>query len=220
MLGMALASANKRLLPRFTLRGLLAAVTIIAIGLAWHARIERQRQIVSALKRMNPGARLVYKDERRDANFVKAWLRDWLGRDYAASVVAVELFYPTDEELRLVAGFSALEELRLQRAIDLTAKGARQLAGIRSLKSLTLGDGWNMNDAAMNELARIESLEELALDVGPRVSAPGMMKLAALSRLKRLQLTCANDQAAQAVDALRAQLPGCQINEREAADIL
>lgn len=220
MLDMAQMTANRRRLPRFTLRGLLAAIAIAAIGFAWYARVERQRQIVAILVRLNPGVGLVYDDERREVNFAKAWLRDWLGRDYTSSVVAVELFYPTDDELRVVAALPWLEGLRLQRAIDLTSKGIAQLAGIRSLKSLVLADGWNVDDAAMNELARMQSLEELTLDAGPRVSAAGVMKLTALVRLKQLRLSCADDQAAQAIDALRTSLPHCAINESMTAGVL
>jgi hypothetical protein len=217
---MSAISPVRRRWPRCTLRALLAAVALVSVPLAWHAHVQRQREIVAALVKLNPGTRVVYDDERHAAGRMRSWLRGVLGRDYASQVVAAEMFYATDAELRLVARLSALQELSLQRAIDVTAAGIEALAKQDSLKKLQLADGWNLDNTAMSALARMQGLEELTLEAGPRVSASGVMKLAALSKLRRLQLSCADEGATQAIESLRRQLPGCEINAQAPLGLL
>jgi hypothetical protein len=155
---------------RYSLRTLLAAVTLVALALGvWVHRAERQRRAVAAIRDM--GGHVFYDFERlpefdpTTGELVfdlpaPAWMMNGLGWDYFADVTVVILSYSnmTDERMPLLKAFPEMK--RFQIGTD------QRLAG-RPVQ---------VTDASIELLASFTSLKYVNLS-GAQVSAKGVDRL-------------------------------------------
>jgi len=186
---------------RFSLRSLLVLVAVAAIGLAWVHSAQQQRAAVAAMLKSNPAAAVLYDYEVEDDGGLNQpgtppgpeWLRERLGVDYVSDVAGIDMFYPTDADLRCVVRFPRLERLHLERSIDLTDAGLVQLASLKHLKRLVLGEADQVTDAGLLQLAKLRNLRVVRMDRGRRMTSAG-------------------------IEALRAALPNCRIEVRESPE--
>lgn len=167
---------------RYSVRTLFIAMTLAGCVLAWIHGANQQRQFVAALRKSNPGATVLYED--RDSQ-LGMWARHFVGVDYWASVTRVELFYATDADVAALARFPRLQEVWLERSIDLTDQGLATLARIGSLRVLVLSDAEQITDAGLRHLEALANLEWLQLDLGRFQPSP-----AAIESLRRALPRC------------------------------
>jgi hypothetical protein len=109
-------------LLRFSLRGLLIAITLCAVGLgivgAYVRRAERQRYIIGEVKRM--GGTIFYADEHTTLGYERNYisekdlsaLRKRLGEGYYRTIDFVDISPAEDVPDELFAALAALPELR------------------------------------------------------------------------------------------------------------
>ncbi len=166
---------SKRRIPRirFSLRGLMALVLILGVGLGyWVVRSREQRDAVAAME--HAGGKVVYDYEWQDGFQVpgepprwQRWGYRLLGPDYFATVKQVTLVGKTPDVVN----------------DDLMARVGR----LRGLESLTLNGCKGVTDAGMVHVGRLGQLT--SLDVGfTSISGVSLKDFAGLSRLKRLDL--------------------------------
>ena len=108
----------------------------------------------------------------------------------------------SDAGLKVVAQYSALEDLNLVEASRITDQGLAALAEMKTLKRIHLYPA--LGDEGLKTLTRIGSLEYIHIDGNSRVIVQGLAALAALPKLERLGLPAALDD--QGLDALK----GCR----------
>jgi hypothetical protein len=174
---------------RFGLRTLLVAVMIAALGMAWVNLARRQSVAVDALRASNPGATVLYGNERPGDSSSQSswscWARRNLGADYVSTVRGVELFYATDADLARVGQLETLNWLSLVRSVDLTDAGLAHLRGLEKLETLILLDAEQVTDAGLRELESLSHLKRLRIDLGRRE-----VSSAAQERLRRALPHC------------------------------
>jgi hypothetical protein len=136
-------------------------------------------------------------------------LRVLFGEEALGEVTGVQLLdtAASDEDLRYVAYFPAIERVSLSRT-NVTDKGLLCLQTCSQLRSLHL-DGTAITDIGVARLAAFGELESLSLS-GTKITDAGLIHLAKLPKLKELWL-----RDTQITDAghrsLRDALPDCQI---------
>lgn len=174
---------------QFTLRELLAALTLACAGLAVVVPAERQQDAVAAIKAA--GGRVEYAETGETLwEFWPAYyLRDWLPRDYFDGVVKVSLDEQeaADELLAHLPGLKDLDELSLW-GNHITGAGLIHLRGLRRLRYLDL-DGNPISDAGLAHLRGLAHLEELSLS-SAEITDAGLAHLKELSNLHWLGLNC------------------------------
>jgi len=155
---------------RFSLRALLLATLVAALAMGWVHHARRQYVAVEALRTSNPGATVLYDEQRpgdsqSESNW-RAWIRKQLGDDYLSTVTGVELYYTTDADLKCLSNFPQLRWLSLVRSVDLTDVGMEYLGQLTSLETLILLDAEQVTDAGLRQLEQLTRLKRLRIDLG------------------------------------------------------
>jgi hypothetical protein len=227
----------RRPLLRYSLRTLLAAMTLLCVVLGlWVYGAERQRRAVAAIEADGGWAWYGYH-EGYGHGWVEElpgpdWLCGMLGVDYFDRVIHVELGSVTgDAVLADVADLNCIERLnlkytqvtdegfanlaRMTRLEELDAShtqvgsaGLAPLKRLARLQSLDMSDT-RVDDAGLAHLSALSNLEELWLD-NTKVTDAGLTHLTSLTSLELLGL-----EGTQVTDAgcelLRKALPNCEI---------
>jgi hypothetical protein len=156
---------------RFSVRGLLVLIFMIACGLAWltqNIRAARiQRKAVAAIEQA--GGWVVYDLEWTDSQLILAgkslwpkWLVNLFGVDSLGNVVFVNLHdRGTDAELVQVGRLRRLKQLH-RCGFAVTDAGLAHLKGLTSLQLLSL-DKTRVTDAGLAHLEGLTSLKWLAV---------------------------------------------------------
>jgi hypothetical protein len=172
---------------RFSLRTLFAALTVACLWLGFEVtQARRQRAAVQALEKL--GAHVAYDyaepgtqyesggspPRLRTLSPVKQWVADWLGKDYVATAIRVQLSSPTvdDESLAPLADLPDLQSIHLDRCVQVTDATLRNLPPSTRLMALMLF-GTSVSDTGLKELERFPSLEGLSVD-GTLVTDAGL----------------------------------------------
>jgi hypothetical protein len=170
----------RRRLWRFSLRTLLAVVTLVALVLGvWVSRAERQRQAVAAIQAAGGIVRYDYQAGEAPAVYGERpgpdWLCRLLGVDYFADVTLVGL-YPsaTDETVAHLSGLTSLTCLYLDDT-QVGDAGLAHLSGLTNLRVLWLHNT-GVGDASLICLSGMSNLQELSLP-GTQVSDAGLAHL-------------------------------------------
>jgi hypothetical protein len=168
---------------QFRLRGLLVVVAAAGVLLSIMAARWREQQAVAALLAGNPNAAIHFGDGRTgpESNRRPTWsgtLRNWLALAGLKRVAAVELTYPTDDDVHRVGRLGGVETLRLERALDLSDKGISDIARLPHLRSLEIEGADYLTDRGLAALEQATTLERLVLDVrGRGLSRAGIERL-------------------------------------------
>ncbi len=207
-------AALQRCRLRFTLRTLLALLTVVGIWLGMERnRAVRQHRAVETVRKY--GGMVGYRHQRTeplnwDASlqpWAPGWLRKTVGDDYFVSVFAVYLANygnPIDPPLDVLArltddDFGCLGDLDGLKRLDLaaapvTAKQLESLANAPRIQSLDLRDTV-ITDEHLEQLGRFRNLKDLRLGSSPlrrsnspacesKITARGLSHLKHLSQLK------------------------------------
>jgi hypothetical protein len=186
--------SQKRRWLRFSLRGMLLGVMLLAAWLGWHVhRVQVQTRVVERVHEL--GGNINYDFEtQRDArgNYTtdpKAvlpfprWIIRLLGVDHFSNVTIVSLRQTsaTDEDLRLVGTVRSVEVLDLTET-KITGVGLRHLVRLSHLRILSL---WNtrVDDEGLTHLAGHREMWSLVLD-GSDVTDAGLVHLHDMDQLE------------------------------------
>lgn len=183
---------------RFSLRTLFALALVAGPLFAWIHRAHQQRDRIAGMANSNPGAVVLYDYQlHADGTLNKPakppgpeWLRERIGVDYLADVEGVDLFYPTDADMRQLASFPNLRRIHCERSLDLTDAGLEPLLKLKRLTFLVLGEPDQITDAGLRTLGQMKSLTDLRLHRGRYMTPEG---IAALERnLPHCRITIAD----------------------------
>ncbi len=202
---------------KFSLGGLLLAITLLCLLLGWQAdRVARQRRAVEMVERL--GGYVAYEHQwyesppfshynPRIESRAPQWLRELVGEEWFRTVALVgfhrgigadgtTIFVPkrlTEAEWELVSHLDRLKVLSVthQPTVD---KELRHLARLTQLEELTL-NGADISDEGLREFGRLTNLRELTIandDIEraplPGVTDRGLRHLASLTNLTSLGL--------------------------------
>lgn len=162
---------------RFSLRGLLAAVTLVCLWLGWNVeRKRRQQELISAIHEL--GGEVVYERPPGD------WTDLLLG---PAAPVEVNLLSrsATDEIAAKLQELRKLRTLRMRGAY-ITDAGAASLGKITSLETLELFYPF-ITDEGLAHLSRLNGLRKLTI-ANTQFSDDAVDGVQALQNLKELAL--------------------------------
>jgi hypothetical protein len=163
----------RKLRFQFSIRILLAVVTVVCIALGVWGIIpgERQRRAVKAIEAAGGWAHYGYNYRKPER-----YLRRWLPRDYFDDVEAVSLGHTeaTDDVLVHVQGLEHLTFLHLAKT-KITDAGLARLEGLKSLQELAL-DRTQVTNAGLAHLKGLTRLEFLSLDY-TQVTDEGIARL-------------------------------------------
>ena len=202
---------------RFTLRLLLAAMTVMCIWLALHThRARQQQQIVKHIQAAwgsvtydcdHPAAA-----KSGDVSPVPRWLLNRLGRDFFHTVTAAHV--RGEVKMAEVARLSSLNDLTIWKE-DLVDADMQHVARLRTLRSLVVQsdkhqtlpgdypDTTNIGDGSLAILATLPRLEIVHLD-GYHFSGRGLASLAASQSLRKINIrNCDASVTAADVEPLR-----------------
>jgi Leucine-rich repeat (LRR) protein len=205
---------------RFSLRFLLLLVAVVAVPLAWKVnRARNQRLVVAEIERLNGH---MYYDYERNFNVGLStsvvpqppgpnWLREFLGIDYFADIVHVNVRGPqvANDTLARIASLPHLQLLGVD-SDRITDRGVAMVASSKELisfgvasKSVTVASidhlqglpnlqflrcsGSQVNDSWIEHIARLKSLDTLALN-HTQVTDQGLAGLTELGNLEGLFL--------------------------------
>jgi Leucine-rich repeat (LRR) protein len=198
---------------KFSLGGLLLAITLLCLLLGWYAEsVARQRRAVERLEQLDA---TVYYDYQRKTSSAAgahdprlgppgpAWLHSLVGADWFGTVDMVLHFGHFDEngtpaekmtsqDVALLEDLPQLEALLFNK-VPTTDADIAHVASLRDLQYLDI-NGAQLSDAGLEQLARLQKLETLELG-GPDASAApdpitdeGLRHLLNLVHLKHLAL--------------------------------
>ena len=191
------ARLRRRRRLRVSLRGLMALILAIGVGLAWHlGQLRTQGSAVATIRKAGGGVAYDFQFSRDPAVMRRiarntqppgpTWLRRWLGDDWFRTAVHVELLRPsTPEVLAAVGRLHGLVQLRVGDTTGLA--GAWGPVGrLRRLEEVWLV-GPGVDDSALAAVAASPGLEVIRLG---KVAATdgGIAELAQLGRLRDLSL--------------------------------
>lgn len=160
---------------RFSVRGLLVAIALIAIWLAWHMHgVNAQRRLVQRVNVLGGSVNYAYQVQRdQQGNYntdpkaelsTPQWLVNLLGPDHFSNITIVSLRMTpaTDDDLRLVGSVPTIENIDLTET-KITGAGLRHLKPLRHLRVLGV---WKtrVDDAGLRHLAQHHELWNLSLD--------------------------------------------------------
>jgi hypothetical protein len=207
---------------QFSIRSLLILTVAVAIPCSWLAverkKAREQKEAVEAI--VNAGGLVEYDDEDSDpfANLPAtprasgpAWLRNFLGRDFLASVVSVGLRanQVTNAELGQLKGMGRLQGLYLENT-QVTDVGLEQVRCLGQLRRLDL-NATRVTDAGLEHLKDLGQLQRLDLGY-TQVTDVGLEHLKGLGQLHWLNLY-ETQVTNEGVKKLKRALPNCYINE-------
>jgi hypothetical protein len=182
---------------RVSLKGLLAAFTVLAILLGMLAQplIEARKRALVAGRLQRLGADVDYDYRYAEGDWltveegfiVPAWVRDLTGDDVLAHVRRVWFRNSPcrDADLADIDRLLSLEDLWINDS-QITDQGIRHLAGLPNLKSITI-NGEQATEAALRSLGELPRLEEVTI-LGPPVTDAAVVHLKHLPRLRSLSL--------------------------------
>jgi hypothetical protein len=185
----------------------LAAVVAGAGWLAWSAR--RQEAAVASLRDL--GAQLHYADEMPFAALYPpmSWLSQWLGHDWGASLVQVNLGRSnvSDDDLACMEKLSGVKFLWLQQTA-VTDRGVAHLSHCTRMEELYLANT-NVTDEGLASLAGMTHMRFLSLS-GCNITDKGLEHLRNMSNLTRLDMPETRVTPA-GVAKLQKHVPGAKI---------
>jgi hypothetical protein len=182
---------------RFTLRLLLALVTLVCICFAiWSHRAREQRRVVERIK--TTGGDVYYDFQRpwhrlssqATESRVPRWLLDGLGVDYFHEVTEVDVLDPAI--LPELVRFRSLKCLTVSNR-SLTDASFAPVARLRKLKALSIYPNASgpavtkVGDQTLRIIGELPVLE-LANVLGSQITSNGLEALARSTSLKRLQV--------------------------------
>ncbi|WP_145277481.1 leucine-rich repeat domain-containing protein [Tautonia plasticadhaerens] len=170
---------------RVSLRVMLAAVAVLAVGLAWWVNsARRQRAAVAAVQKGGGGVAYAHQFVNGDPRVpdpngrppIPDWLRTKLGDDFFSDVIVVGFTDrgPSQEALRQLRSFGGLRSLYIADPAFGDVE-ARHLHGLSQLEELYLGST-RIGDASIPVLEELGGLKELNIG-GTRISNDGMVRL-------------------------------------------
>jgi Leucine-rich repeat (LRR) protein len=190
---------------RITVRGLIALVGVMALGLGWEAyRTRLQRRAVGTIRAADGSVKYNWQwrngEPVRDAKPpAPQQIVEFVGVDHFGTVKAVELF----PRSRPVRDFSAEDRANLESALDsvktlpqvehvnLAASRVNdgELAKLNGVKTINhLGLNWTeIGDAGLEQLAGLPNLTRLGLHRAP-ITDLGLVHLKKFPKLTRLYL--------------------------------
>lgn len=202
----------RRWWPRFTLRVLLALVTLLCIGLGWWTqRAREQRRVVQLIEA--GGGMVCYERDGPEPAYepgsFKGWLVERMGRDYFEGIVAAYL-----HDRKLLRHLPTLRSLRQLHVYDHNLKD-EDLATVgrcRELRVLYVSEGelpgndqsrTQLGDQSLRVIARLEKLEVVELH-GTDFTRSGIEALATAPSLQTLVIgLCDASVEARDFDKLR-----------------
>ncbi len=195
---------------RFSLRGVIVLVLVIAGWLGWLVRSARvQREAVAAIEGADGGGFLYDwqwssgKSIPGGKPWAPRWLVDLMGVDYFSNVTSVWLqssSAETDAAIAQVGRLNRVQSLNLYQS-SLGDTGLAHLRGLSTLSELNLG-GTEVTDAGLANLKGLNNLSVLNLSA-THVTDAGLAHLKGLTTLTSLDL-----QGTKITDAGLAQLKG------------
>lgn len=199
---------------QFSLRGLLLAVTVLAVWLGWtvHTAV-RQKQIKTEIREAGGWWAYDYQLTGGQRPTLPWGLDNHLGIDFLAAVHYVALT-DSDRAQELLPALSELRDVREIRLVhcDVSDDDLAQLAGLRGLTRLSL-NGSPITDAALKHVARIRSLTELDLR-NTNVSDAGLAHLHSLANLTDVYVW-ETRVTADGAKRLQAHCPRCRVHTTE-----
>jgi hypothetical protein len=188
---------RKRRWFQFSLRTLLIGVTLLAVLLGVISfRANRQRMAVEAIKKLDGKVAYDFEtneegwDVRDDARPPGPnWLRNLIGVDYFATVVAVKINTTKDTDDGSVAVIRELPHLRslVLTGPNVTDSTLDHLKGLIELRGLYLF-GTQVTDAGLGQLENLSGLEILHLRGSNKITDAGLRHLRKLTRLEFIDL--------------------------------
>jgi len=187
------APARKLRWFQYSLGSLMLLTLVVSLVMSWVAvRMKSARQQKEAVEEVKKrGGRVFYDHQPFPAAIAEppgpAWLRNLLGQDFFATVVAVGLFPPGPSD----AGFEHLKSLTQLRELSLigpcfTDASLEHLKGLTNLRSLDLEET-SVTDAGLEHLKALTRLESLSISLA-RVTGAGFEHLKGLRQLRELAL--------------------------------
>jgi hypothetical protein len=179
--------AVKRWRLQFSLRTLLAVVTLCGLLLGWAGMwmqgVLRQGKVAAAISER--GGQVSTKSAGPE------WLASLFGEDDWVVVTSVSYdgLELGDGDLALLRGLSELSSLSLDGANrkGITDEGLRQVAELTQIAALHLGDA-SISDKGLRHLQGLSKLEWLCLS-GTGVGDAGLIHVSGMKQLKTLHLS-------------------------------
>jgi len=184
---------------RFTLRGLLALVTLLCIVLSvWTHRARQQRRLIESIRFAGGDVHYDFQlwgdPSKQTQSRIPRWILDRLGEDYFHEVTEVTVKDPA--LLPALTRFRRLECLTIFNR-SLSDASTPPLARLRKLKALSVyPDDWggavgpvvtDVGDGTLAMIAELPTLE-LANVMGSRITSQGLELLARSKSLRHLQI--------------------------------
>jgi hypothetical protein len=182
-------------MPQFTLRGVLLAVAVFCVWLAWLTNSARQQKTACARLKSSggmpwdyafiPGALPVWEFAGREPE----WLTPFFDIDLVASVTQVRFTLSTNLNCTVVETLRSLPRLDTVEVVDTPIEpnfiaSLSQLPRLRRLRVKKTA----LSDQVIDEISRLHGLEEVSFEEC-RVNETSLPLLANLTRLERLDLT-------------------------------
>jgi internalin A len=192
---------------RFSVRGMIALVLLVAGWLGWIVHSARiQREAVAAIQ--SGGGNVAYDWQWKNSSPVQGakpwgprWLMDMFGVDYFGHVIFVVTPGTSDGVLLQVEQLAQVQDLVILNPEKITDASLIHLKGLTRLRALVLG-GAQVTDAGINHLKGLTDLE--ILDLGStQVTDAGLSHFEGLTKLSLLSLM-----DTQVTDAGLAHLKG------------
>jgi Leucine Rich Repeat (LRR) protein len=203
-------SLARRFRLRFSLRALLAVMTVLCLSLGWYyASAKRQERAVVAIEELHGRVAYDWQFDRDGKALARspqpagpAWLRKLLGPHYFDTVISVEISQPALNrskplEFSAFAGHLAklpgLKRLSLF-GVSLSDREYAMLARLGTLEVLTLGD-MNVTEKGGSQIARLSKLRELSFydDI---VAAGALANIKDMPHLESLSVYCHHEDRA------------------------
>lgn len=177
---------------QFSLRTLLLFVLLVSIGMSWVAvrmqKAKKQREAVEAIEKLGGAVSYDYQVDQAGQFTDKtepagpAWLREVLGQDFFANVVAAQV--NTDSGMEKLKAFPHIQSLQIVGAV--TDAGMKHVKGLSQLRELLL-QGVPITDAGV---AHVEDMSELrTLDLAAtRITDHGLEHFKGLRQLQLLSI--------------------------------
>jgi len=192
---------------KFSLGGLLLAITLLCLLLGWQAdRVARQRRAVEMVERL--GGHVAYEHQWYESppfshynpqieSRAPLWLRELVGEDWFRTValVSIERSSKTlsEDDISQLAGFRRLRQLSLRSQV--TDGQLEHIATLSELETFRC-DGERITDQGLMALSRLGKLRELEIVDSEKRDTPfterGIRYLARLDKLTSLAVGAAN----------------------------
>lgn len=189
---------HRRGLLTFSLRTMLAVVTLCGFALGWWIGLARQQQSeVLALQQAAASSQIQYDiqwtagaSDLASKSWAPRQLLERLGPDFFHNVVEADVHFVGDTMfsagLEALVKLTRLECVAIRRAAVYDRELSR-LAELPRLRSLEV-NAWNMTDEGVRNLAPARRLESLVLHDAWDITDQGVAELCALPRLETLEI--------------------------------